>query len=271
MWRGEYFNNATLSGEPVLVREDSDIDFEWGLGSPYFVLVDSDRFSVRWTRTLDFRAGTYRFTMTVDDGGRLWFDGHLLIDAWRDQPPTTYTEDIYLDAGATAIEMQYYENAGGATAQLSWILIDVREPPVSETIIVDDTDSDFVRGGSTTGWRTAFEGYANHLTWTTNNDRERPDHNWGRWNPRLSPGQYEVFAFIPFQYTTTQAARYQISHAAGLDERIVDQSTNGLRWVSLGTYYFGGTSDEYVILSDITYEPYRSRLIAFDAVKWEPR
>ena len=29
--------------------------------------------------------------------------------------------------------------------------------------------------------------------------------------------------------------------------------------------------EEYVSLADITYEPYLSRYIAFDAVKWEPR
>jgi len=51
----------------------------------------------------------------------------------------------------------------------------------------------------------------------------------------------------------------------------VNQSTNGDRWVSLGTYWFRGSRDDYVSLADVTYEPYVSRLVAFDAVKWEPR
>ena len=51
----------------------------------------------------------------------------------------------------------------------------------------------------------------------------------------------------------------------------MNQSTNGERWVSLGTYYFGGTSDEFVSLSDVTGETRVTRLIAFDAVKWVPR
>jgi hypothetical protein len=51
----------------------------------------------------------------------------------------------------------------------------------------------------------------------------------------------------------------------------VDQSANGNRWVSLGTYWFHGTRDDYVSLADVTYEPRLSRLIAFDAAKWEPR
>jgi hypothetical protein len=53
--------------------------------------------------------------------------------------------------------------------------------------------------------------------------------------------------------------------------RVVNQNTNGDRWVSLGTYSFNGGSSEYVSLADVTYETRVSRLIGFDAVKWEPR
>jgi hypothetical protein len=51
----------------------------------------------------------------------------------------------------------------------------------------------------------------------------------------------------------------------------VDQSANGGRWVSLGTYRFRGNRSDYVSLADVTFEPYLSRLIAFDAVKWVSR
>jgi hypothetical protein len=29
-WHGEYFDNPSLSGTPVLVREDPTVDFDWG-------------------------------------------------------------------------------------------------------------------------------------------------------------------------------------------------------------------------------------------------
>ena len=45
----------------------------------------------------------------------------------------------------------------------------------------------------------------------------------------------------------------------------------GGQWVSLGTYSFQGTGSDYVSLSDVTYESYRTRLIGFDAVNWERR
>jgi len=41
--------------------------------------------------------------------------------------------------------------------------------------------------------------------------------------------------------------------------------------VSLGTYSFQDNRSDYVSLNDVTGEPYLSRLIGFDAVKWVPR
>ena len=70
----EYFDNSTLNGGPVLTRTDDAIDFDWGEGAPSSV-VASDRFSARWTRTKSYEAGTYRLTVTGDDGIRVLVDG----------------------------------------------------------------------------------------------------------------------------------------------------------------------------------------------------
>jgi hypothetical protein len=266
-WRGEYFNNKILAAPAALVRDDVQIDFHWGTGSPAPGVVNSDGFSVRWTQSPNLEAGNYRFTMTVDDGGRLWVNNHLLIDAWKDQAPRTYSQVIYLAGGSVPIRMEYYENTGGATAQLSW----AKEGATSDAIIVDDTDAGFIQGGAPASWRTVAEGYGGRLTWTKNNDQPRANYNWAHWVPNLSARQYEVFVYIPDRYTTTAQAQYWVSHAGGFTLRVVDQSKFGGQWVSLGTYRFRGTSEDYVSLSDVTYEPYLSRLIAFDAVKWVPR
>jgi hypothetical protein len=268
-WRGEYFANTMLSGVPAVVREDANINFNWGSSSPAPGIV-VDRFSVRWTRSLSLPAGMYRFTMTVDDGGRLWVNNHHLIDTWKDQAAKTYTGDIYLAGGTVPIKMEYYENTGLAVAKLSWAQVDPTPPP-SGTVIVDDTDAGFVKGGSSTGWHVAAEGYGGRLLWTQNNDRTRSNYNWARWYPKLKAGRYEVFIYIPERYTTTAQARYWVSHKGGLTLRIVNQSTNGDRWVSLGTYQFQGTQKDYVSLTDVTFEPRLSRLIAFDAAEWVPR
>ena len=119
-WLGEYFGNTTLSGAPAVVRGDPEINFDWGMGSPV-PGVGPDQFSVRWTRDLDLSAGAYRFTMTVDDGGRLWVNDQLLIDAWQDQPVTTYHSIVNLSGGVVAAQMEYYDQFEEAVAQLSWI------------------------------------------------------------------------------------------------------------------------------------------------------
>jgi len=124
-WHGEYFDNRKLEGSPALVRGDGAIDFDWGSGSPDPAL-HADNFSVRWTRTLGFNAGTYRFLTSTDDGVRVWVDGGLVVDAWVDQKlPNTHTGEVYLAAGQHTITVEYYEHGGGASAHVWWQL---REP-----------------------------------------------------------------------------------------------------------------------------------------------
>lgn len=117
-WKGEYFANRTLAGQPALVRNDQRIDFNWGAGSPAPSL-PADNFSVRWTRQLHFAAGHYRFSTDVDDGVRLWVDDRLLIDRWHDGTATDSAE-IYLAEGQHRIRMEMYERSGGAMARLRW-------------------------------------------------------------------------------------------------------------------------------------------------------
>jgi hypothetical protein len=122
-WRGEYFNNEDLAGEPRLVRNDTQINFNWGTASPVPGVINSDHFSVRWSQRLNFPTGLYRFVMTVDDGGRLWVNDQLLMDGWRRQSPTTYQADIYLAGGPVLVQMDYFDDEAGAIAQLGWSLV----------------------------------------------------------------------------------------------------------------------------------------------------
>ena len=124
-----YFNNMTLSGAPVLQRQEPEIDNDWGNGTPA-PGVQSDRFSVRWVGDVTFVPGTYRFTVRGDDGVRLKIGNTTIIDQWKDQGPTTYTADVLL-SDVSRITMDFYENGGGATAQLSWRLIQSSTPGTS--------------------------------------------------------------------------------------------------------------------------------------------
>jgi sulfur transfer complex TusBCD TusB component (DsrH family) len=130
-WRGEYYNNRGLSGNPILCRNDSAINFTWNDGGPGGG-VGNDNFSARWTRTLSFNAGRYRFHVVADDGIRMWLDGNLIIDQWKDQGATEYIADRDLAAGNHTLKVEYYEYGGGAVARAWWEMIGVACPTISE-------------------------------------------------------------------------------------------------------------------------------------------
>jgi len=270
-WRAEYYGNTWLGGPAMFARDEAEINFDWGYGAPISG-IPADGFSVRWRRTVHLEPGSYRFTTHTDDGVRLTVNKHLLIDEWRDQSYTEHSGTIWV-AGDVPLVMEYYENGGVAAAKLTWARTDGEPDPLpADGIIVDDGGVGFAKNGSPTGWHTAAEGHGGHLTWTRNNDRRRANYNYARWYPELTAGRYEVLVSIPDRFSTTTKARYWVCHRDGYTLQIVNQSANAGSWVSLGTYWFSGAMPhDNVSLSDVTYEPYLSRMIAFDAVKWVPR
>src|ERR1035437_7557776 len=116
---GCYYNNMTLSGDPVFVRTDSQINFDWGNHSPDASLQPLD-FSARWQGNFMFSQGNYTFSVVTSDGMRLYVDGNLILNAWRDQSPNSYTATQTVSQGSHLIVVEYYERLGGATAQVFW-------------------------------------------------------------------------------------------------------------------------------------------------------
>jgi hypothetical protein len=107
-WWGEYFDNVSLEGDPVLARLDPEVDFDWGLGSPGDG-VPADDFSARWIRQIWVPAGTYRYSLEVDDGARLWVDGNLLIDAWPATIGNVYAVETTMSEGTHTLQVEYFE------------------------------------------------------------------------------------------------------------------------------------------------------------------
>lgn len=121
-WKVSIWNNRDLVGNPVERRYDAlGFPFSWGNYSASFC-AGNDNYSVRFERQAYFPAGRYTFRTKTDDGVRLWVDGTLIIDQWHDMSPTEYTGVKDLAAGWHAIKMEYYENGGGALAELNWWL-----------------------------------------------------------------------------------------------------------------------------------------------------
>ena len=117
---GEYYDNMNFT-QRRLTRTDATVNFDWGSGSPN-AAIGADTFSARWTGQVQPQfSETYTFYTRTDDGVRLWVNGQLLVDKWVDQGPTEWSGTIALTANTKYnIQMDYYENGGGAVAQLSW-------------------------------------------------------------------------------------------------------------------------------------------------------
>jgi len=121
-WKGEYFNNMNLAGAPSVVRNDSAIDFNWGQGWPD-TRISAEQFSVRWTRTLYFNAGTFRLTARADDGIRVFVDNVLLINEWHPATGQQYTADVTLATGNHTFRVEFFEQGGLASAYFTWARI----------------------------------------------------------------------------------------------------------------------------------------------------
>jgi beta-glucosidase len=122
----EYFDNADLRGEPVLVRVDPNIQYFWRQDGPGEGL-PSDSFSVRWTGMLSPPvSGSYEISMFTDEKGRLYMEDELLMDNW-DSHSMNFTgkDTVRLEKGEDVrIRMEYADISGFAGTRLTWRKID---------------------------------------------------------------------------------------------------------------------------------------------------
>ena len=118
-WRGEYFDNRELEGDPVLVRNDEEINFNWKREAPADKL-PANNFSARWTREFEFDAAIYRFQLRFDDGIRFTVDDRLVIDEWEDGSDRVVTVDLAMFEGEHDLLLEYYEHGDNARVHLSW-------------------------------------------------------------------------------------------------------------------------------------------------------
>ncbi len=139
-WRGDYYYNMTLSGNPAMVRDDGTdmLNFNWGNeGSPNTGCgLPGRQYSIRWTRAVNFAAGTYIFTTSTDDGMRVYVDNQKVVDRWYDQGASTASTNVTIGGGTHTIVVEYYQNGGIASAGLNWQAVSAPSvPPLSITSV----------------------------------------------------------------------------------------------------------------------------------------
>jgi beta-glucosidase len=135
--KGEYFNNREMTGAPILVRTDPEINFDWGSLNPAAQVV-ADNFSIRWTGKLTApESGKYLLGAAGNGGLRVFIDGALHVEDIANRRTKTVTKEISLEAGRVYdIRLEYSENANHyAAAKLLWA-----PPSGSQTLYADALD-----------------------------------------------------------------------------------------------------------------------------------
>jgi len=156
-------DRAALFGckAPAFTRVDPRVDFEWGSDGPKDInggdppdvngaAFPTDGFAARWTGTLKpDTSGNMVIIGRSDDGIRVWlkeksqgpiaFTDTPIVDAWVDRGPgDTDSASIALKAGTEYyVQVEYYENGGGAVAHLNWR--DAADADDSNAVAVPET------------------------------------------------------------------------------------------------------------------------------------
>jgi hypothetical protein len=130
-WQGRYYNNPSLEVPPVIIRNDDQINFDWGYNPPD-PRVNPDNFSVDWVRYVNFPAsGDYKFTLTADDSAKVFIDGREMTDLTLAAPGTK--EFVRrMSRGKHLIEVQYVELSWSASIHFTWeyiLVVPTRNPP----------------------------------------------------------------------------------------------------------------------------------------------
>lgn len=118
-WHVEYFNDTHLGSRCYETWENSTYIFkDWEYGAPASGCNSND-FSARFTRNVDFAGGTYSFHLSHDDGARLYVDGQLVVDAWWDGDGE-HDGGKALSAGEHQVKIEYYDHNDHARIEAFW-------------------------------------------------------------------------------------------------------------------------------------------------------
>lgn len=120
-FKAEYFNNKELSGNPELVRNETDLNHLWQEGETVSPTIRANNFSARYTT--DFKAetdGSLTFELEADDGYRFKINGETVIDAWTRNRwgGRTYLLKTKKDAVYNLV-VEYWQGEGKANVRLS--------------------------------------------------------------------------------------------------------------------------------------------------------
>ena len=143
-WTVYVYGNQDLAGTPLYTGVSPAINYNWGQGAPVINGVDTstfgvppDRFSVRFTSSVFFTAGSYQFTVQVDDGARLYIDGGILINQWMEGSLRTFQANYsFATDGNHTVTVEMFDSLYDAAIVVNWALTG---PPVTASVRASST------------------------------------------------------------------------------------------------------------------------------------
>src|SRR6478735_2576221 len=145
--KAEYFNqiSKTVTSIPAnwtvtATRIESNINNNYAGAAPGPAGIGATNWSARWTGSvIPTTTEAYTFYPSADDGVRLWINGTLVVDQWKDQGTTEYASPaISLTAGVPALfRMEYYQGGGGSAASLKWSSATIAKQIIPATSMAD--------------------------------------------------------------------------------------------------------------------------------------
>jgi LysM repeat protein len=118
-WNADYFANASLTPPPQFSRIEPGLRFNWNGAAPINGFPGTF-WSARFSQTRYFNPGVYQFVARVDDGIRIYINGVLVMNEFREQSSRTFTSNVKLGAGNYNIVVEYVQYGGGSDLSLYW-------------------------------------------------------------------------------------------------------------------------------------------------------
>ena len=133
----ELFGNENLLGSPALRRVEAVADARWGEAAPAPGL-PADHFSSRWSgRVTPDRP--VQIGLRMEEGGRLWVDGQLVVDQWQHGTWNLGLEAATLLPGQChALRIETRHGEGEAYCQLFFRPMDLPLEPVARSVWIPE-------------------------------------------------------------------------------------------------------------------------------------
>jgi hypothetical protein len=133
-WQTDYFANPFFTPPPFTSRVEPGMRFDWR-GAPPIPGMPGTFWTARFTQVRYFPQGVYQFVARVDDGIRIFVDGTLIMDQFREQSTRTFTSEVNFGAGNHTIVVEYVQYGGSSDLSLYWdFLGDPNAPAVRQMV-----------------------------------------------------------------------------------------------------------------------------------------